>query len=260
MEEIRDEWKFLEALSKALTALFGSNCEVVVHDLTGGYEHSIAMIENGHVTGRKIGDCGSNLGLEVLRGLDRKGDRFGYVTHTPDGKILRSSTVYLRNAQGKVIGAVCINLDISNLMMADRMLKEFFNLDEVRENRPVGSNGTPEVFANDVNQLLDVLIQEAVREVGKPVSMMSRDDKIRAVSYLDAHGAFLVSKAGTRVCKYFNISKYTLYSYLDAVHAKDGVVADDDGDERAPRVRRSPQEAKTKKRGRKPADGRKTDG
>lgn len=220
MEKLQDETEFFEALLHAIAAQFGSHCEVVLHDLTGDYGRSIVMIENGHVTGRKVGDCGSNLGLEVLRGLDRKGDRFGYVTHTPDGKILRSSTVYLRNAKGKVIGALCVNLDISNLMMTDRMLKEFFNLDAASlPSERSGASG--EVFAKDVNQLLDALIQDAVRTVGKPVSMMSREDKIAAVAYLDSRGAFLISKAGTKVCTYFNMSKYTLYSYLKTIGGED---------------------------------------
>lgn len=216
MKNLQDEAPFFDALLQALAAQFGSHCEAVLHDLTGDYGRSIIKIANGHVTGRKVGDCGSNLGLEVLRGIDRKGDRFGYVTHTPDGKILRSSTLYIRNAAGKVIGALCLNLDISHLMMADRMLKEFINFD-VPDPKEGDSDASGEIFARDVNQLLDALIQDAARAVGKPVSMMSREDKIRAIAFLDARGAFLVSKAGAKVCKYFNISKYTLYSYLKTI-------------------------------------------
>ena len=38
------------------------------------------------------------------------------------------------------------------------------------------------------------------------------------VSYthlLSQHGAFLITKSGDKVAKYFGISKYTLYSYID---------------------------------------------
>ena len=38
---------------------------------------------------------------------------------------------------------------------------------------------------------------------------------MRAISYLNDTGAFLITKSGPKVCKYFGISKYTLYSYLD---------------------------------------------
>ena len=44
---------------------------------------------------------------------------------------------------------------------------------------------------------------------------MNKDDKVRAIQFLSQHGAFLVTKSGDKVAKYFGISKYTLYSYID---------------------------------------------
>lgn len=49
---------------------------------------------------------------------------------------------------------------------------------------------------------------------------MNKDDKVRAIRFLNEAGAFLVTKSGDKVAKYFGISKYTLYSYIDA--NKDG--------------------------------------
>ena len=40
-----------------------------------------------------------------------------------------------------------------------------------------------------------------------------------AIRFLNECGAFLIAKAGPRVCQYFGISKYTLYSYLDEARA-----------------------------------------
>ena len=51
--------------------------------------------------------------------------------------------------------------------------------------------------------------------VGKPVALMNKDDKVRAIQFLNKSGAFLVTKSGDKVAKYFGISKYTLYSYID---------------------------------------------
>ena len=46
--------EFYTRLAHGLAVQFGSNCEVVVHDLQGkDIEHSIIAIENGHVTGRR---------------------------------------------------------------------------------------------------------------------------------------------------------------------------------------------------------------
>jgi predicted transcriptional regulator YheO len=196
---------------KGIAALFGSRCEVVLHDLTGNYESTIVMIENGHVTGRKVGDCGSNLGLEVLRGTPERGDKYGYLTNTREGNVLRSTSVYIRNPEGRVIGCLCINMDISGLILAENTLKELTANNIPREE---------EFFVNDVNELLTAFLQKAQEEIGKPVAYMNREEKIRAIKYLDSKGALLISKAGNRICNFFNISKFTLYSYLDEANGE----------------------------------------
>ena len=49
--------EMLKQIAAALAAQFGPSCEVVIHDLAAqDPEQSIAHIENGHVTGRRLGD------------------------------------------------------------------------------------------------------------------------------------------------------------------------------------------------------------
>lgn len=209
MENITNELDFLNSLIKAIAIHFGENCEVVLHDLSKGLENSIVAIENGHVTGRKIGDPSSNLGLEVLRGSVVDGDRYNYFTQTKSGKILRSSSVYLKNSRGETIGSLCINFDVSDFMMAENTIKTI--------TMPHLNQEVKEVFASDINELLDYLLQECQKEIGKPVVHMAKEDKLKAIKYLDTKGVFLVKKAGSRVCEYLDISKFTLYSYLEEV-------------------------------------------
>lgn len=211
MKRVQDELRFFESLMKGITALFGSNCEIVLHDLTGDYESTIVLIENGHVTDRRVGDCGSNLGLEVLRGTVENGDRYGYISNSRSGNMLRSSSIFIRNDEGKTVGCLCINMDISSFVLAENAIKELTGNNAAREE---------EFFVNDVNELLDTFLQKAQDEVGKPVSYMSREEKIKAIKYLDSKGALLISKAGNRICNFFNISKFTLYSYLDEANGE----------------------------------------
>lgn len=209
MHNIQRELPFLKSLLKALAAQFGDRCEVVLHDLTKGYESTIVAIENGHITGRKVGDPGSNLGLEVLRGTVKDGDRYNYVTQTKDGKMLRSTSIYLKNEEGQVIGALCINFDLSEFLAAENTLRYF--------TRDLFAQEVKEAFVSDVNELLDFLLQESQQEIGKPVSMMTKEDKRKAIGFLDKKGAFLVKKSGDKVCQFFGISKYTLYNLLEEV-------------------------------------------
>lgn len=196
--------------------LFGKNCEIVLHDHKDQpYAHTIIAIENGHVTGRKIGDCGTNLGLEVLRGTSDGNDDFNYVTQTKDGKILRSSSVYVYDDNGKMVGSLCINFDISSLLLAEQTISSFCQ-NPFLAGSVVGKE-KKEIFVNDVNELTDALIQEAQREVGIPVVSMTKEDKLKALEYLDRRGVFLIKKSGDKIARYFDISKFTMYSYLESV-------------------------------------------
>ena len=56
---------------------------------------------------------------------------------------------------------------------------------------------------HNVTELLQELIEESTRQVGKPVPLMTRDDKIRAIKFLNDHGALLITKAGDKISKYF---------------------------------------------------------
>lgn len=207
MNRIEDQLDLIKSIMKLIAEHIGENCEVALHDWSKGYDHSIAAIENGHVTGRTIGDCGSNLGLEVMRGTVKDGDRYNYITQTKKGSTLRSSTIYLKNDDGQPIGALCINQDISEMIFMKNIVDTLVNVD----------NGTNEVFANDVNEILDFLLANSLRIVGKPVNHMIKEDKLQALKYLDEKGAFLVSKAGNKICEFFDISKFTLYNYLDEI-------------------------------------------
>lgn len=202
---------FYERLAKAIAAQFGSSCEVVVHDLkSGDPEHTIAAIENGHVTHRKKGDGPSRVVLEALqeKDPDKLTDQAGYLMKTHDGRVLKCSTIYIRGEDGTIDGVFSINYDVTELLMAERAIDAILHHKEEKK--------IPVRIPQSVNELLDDLIEQSVQLVGKPVAMMNKEDKIEAIAYLNKAGAFLITRSGDKVSKYFGISKYTLYSYIDA--------------------------------------------
>ena len=205
-----EQLDFYKRLAHALALQFGSGCEVVVHDLEAADPgHSIVAIENGHVTGRRLGDGPSHVVLEALHaGTERLEDRLAYLTKTADGKILKSSTVFIRNDAGRTVGIFAVNYDITVLRAAADVIGGLVGTepDAPRE---------PEPIVRSVADLLDDLIEQSVQLVGTPVALMTKEEKVRAIKYLNDTGAFLITKSGPKVCKYFGISKYTLYNYLD---------------------------------------------
>ena len=206
------ELEMLRSIAKGLAAQFGSGCEVVVHELSEqAAEHSLVIIENGHVSGRKAGGGPSNVVLEQLRhsqNAEAVSDRFSYLTRSPNGKLLKSSTVVLRDEAGEPCALFGVNFDVSALSLAGSILNELAAPAEKTQTEP-------EPIPNNVNELLDNPIERSVRLVGKPADRMTKEDKVAAIRFLADSGAMLITKSGDKISKYFGISKYTLYSYLD---------------------------------------------
>ncbi|MDR3284208.1 MAG: helix-turn-helix transcriptional regulator [Treponema sp.] len=215
MNSLYDQWDLFSKIMTLLEQHLGNKCEIVLHDLTKEYSSTIVDIRNGHITGRKVGDAGSNLGLEVLRGTVQDGDQFNYITYTRDNKVLRSSSIYFRGDNSKVIGALCVNLDITQSLQYEDYLRQFNQFSpEKTDSRDTGGAVT-EIFANSVQELLEYLMGEALAQIGKSVSQMNRDDKLQFIHFLDQKGAFLITRSGDMVCDFLKISKYTLYRYLE---------------------------------------------
>ena len=212
-----DTLTYLKQIAQGLASQFGQNCEIVIHDLTvNNLEKSVAHIENGHVTGRHIGDGPSHVVLEAQgKDADSLADRYGYLTRTKDGRILKSSTIYIRNDEHKIDYIFSINYDITSLLAIDSAVKSLVAAEESSK-----KDKEPERITQNVNDLLEDLIEQSVSLIGKPVALMSKDEKVAAIRFLNDAGAFLITKSGDKVSRYFGISKYTLYSYIDVNNNK----------------------------------------
>lgn len=190
---------------------FGEDVEFVFHDLALEYEHTIVDIRNGHVTNRAVGGTGDILGLDVLGGTATADSAYNLINTTPDRRTLRSSTQFIRDSEGKICACVAINEDVTESVELERYLHT--------HNRMGSGEGESHLYHGDINQMLESLIDSAQRSVGKPVGQMHKGDKQAFIDYLDQRGAFLIAKSGVRVCEVLNISKFTLYRYLDIVRS-----------------------------------------
>ena len=203
----------LEQMANGLAKQFGPDCEIVIHDLKRhDLDHSVVHINNGHVTNRKEGDGPSKVVFETLHedpALPK--DHVGYLTRTSNGKILKSSTFFIRNEEGTAVDYIfSINYDITGLMTIDRSIHALIDTEPES-----GTRQQPEQIVHNVNDLLDSLIEQSVALIGKPAALMNKEEKVTAIQFLNDAGAFLITKSGDKVSKYFGISKFTLYSYID---------------------------------------------
>lgn len=204
--------EMLVSTAHGIARQFGKDCEVCIHDLSvKDLEHTIIFIINGHVSGRKIGDGASKVVLETLEAIEKGDiivDHLGYRATTQDGRILKSSTVFLKDSTGKYRWVLGINYDVTALMNVDAALQSITTVESH------DSNGDGQIPLN-VNDLLDNLINQSVKRIGKPPALMNKEEKIQAIQFLRDAGAFLITKSGDKVSNFYGISKFTLYSYID---------------------------------------------
>ena len=203
----------LKQIAHGLAVQFGENCEVVIHDLLSEQvQSSIVYIENGHISGRNIGDGPSESVITALKHHGKLPDKLAYLTKTEGGKILKSSSIYIYDEdENRPRYILSVNYDITSLMAIESSIRSLITCNTPEFNQ----TDQPRLITHDVNQLLDELMEESVRIVGVPVPLMSKEDKIKAINFLNDAGAFLITKSGDKVAKFFGISKYTLYSYVN---------------------------------------------
>ena len=217
-------------LVRGLADMFGSDCEVVLHDL-GEMPQSIVAIENGHVTGRHVGDVPTDLMLRTLRRAQNGQAGPRVYMSSSKGRALRSLSVTLRDAHGQAFGLLGINLDVSGLQQAQRSLAGLAAV-------PTGESATEseEIFAGDIREVVAGMIAKALAETGKTVSQMSRDEKMDVVKRLEERGAFLVKRSAEQVAEALDLSRFTIYTYLKEIRRP---VADEtDPAEPSPRTKR----------------------
>jgi predicted transcriptional regulator YheO len=202
---------------QGLAEMFGPDCEVVLHYLSR-LPHSIVAIENGHVTGRTVGDVPTDLMLRTLRAAgDDTPDVRLYVTSS-DGKILKSLAVTLRDEEGRAFGILGLNYDLSDVVQTQRTLADFAAVGRL------GSEAVPEreeIFAGDIRDVVAGMITKILNEMGKTPGVMSREEKMEVVKRLEERGAFLVKRSAEQVAEALDLSRYTIFSYLKEIRRPD---------------------------------------
>jgi len=197
---------------EGLGKTFGENCEVVLHDINNP-ESSVVAVANGHVTGRTVGSPMTEVGLAAIRKSNFRNDIINYGNKTTDGRDLKSSTIFIRDEENKVIGCLCINFDISEFGVLKKAIGQLCFV----EDKNSGENEVKETLGNNVNEVLSNIVYKTLERVGKPVSYMSKEEKVGIVKLLDEQGAFLIKGAIDYVAKVLCVSRYTIYNYLDEI-------------------------------------------
>ena len=199
----------MEPVVDAIATAFGSDCEVVLHSVEDP-GHSIVKIVNPELSGRQVGSPSTDISLKILAGSDsfEEGKVRSYITQVR-GQEVKSTGVDIRNAEDRLIGMLCINLNIS--APAIRFLRGIMIAPE--PSKP----DIEEDFANGVDDLVHRAIDKAKADAATASSSTLAEYRKGIVQDLWEKGIFEVSGAVDRVASELDISRYTVYNYLRQV-------------------------------------------
>ena len=96
----------VEFLGKTL----GPDYEIVLQDLNPEHQAIVAIV-NGHISGRRVGGPLTDASLQMLSSRAYESSDFlcNYRGIAGNGRVLRSSTLFIKNEEGDPIGFLCIN-------------------------------------------------------------------------------------------------------------------------------------------------------
>ncbi|MFF7047417.1 transcriptional regulator [Streptomyces griseorubiginosus] len=199
-----------------IAATFGPVCEVVLHDYRRPEQSVVAL--SGAVTGRSVGGAMSQIGLRMVARGDEAADELNYVTRTDTGKLVKSSTMLLRDSSGAVFGALCVNVDVGAVSEVHTLLGALAGTGAVSAEPPVTT------FGDDIDSVVDVMLDAHRHQSWALLDRAGRLDLFRS---LDERGVFAVRRAIEQVAGRLGISRASAYSYLSQSRKQPGTGSGD---------------------------------
>lgn len=204
-----------EAVVDGLASLIGNYCEIVLHSLED-LNTSAIKIANGENTGRQVGSPITDLALKMLKDIEGSPRNFSrsYFTRAKGGVLMKSITIAIRNGDQRVIGLLCININLDAPF--SQVLHAFMPTAEAEE------AASSVNFASDVEELVDQTVERTIEEINADKSVSNNTKNRQIVMDLYDKGIFDIKDAINRVAERLNISKHTVYLYIRQRKIEDG--------------------------------------
>lgn len=196
-----------EAVVDGIASLIGHYCEIVLHSLED-INKSAIKIANGENTGRKVGSPITDLALQMLKDIEKSKRNFSrsYFTKAKGGVLMKSITVAIRNGDKRIIGLLCINVNLDAPF--SQVLQSFVPTEEVSE------AASSVNFASDVDELVDQTVKRTIDEINADKDVSNNMKNKQIVMTLYDKGIFDIKESISRVAEQLNISKHTVYLYI----------------------------------------------
>ncbi len=191
----------------------GENTEVVLHDLTDWHQ-SVIAIRNGHISGREVGSPITDLSLNILKtaSFEQLPYMANYQGVAKNGHRLKSSTYFIKDDTGAMVGMLCVNTDYHALTEAHQQLESVITALGIQT-----GGGVTENFTMNVGDLVQANLFRVCPNLEELVGRMSQKDKLEIVEKLDELGTFLVKGSIVCVAEKLGVSVPTIYRYLNMI-------------------------------------------
>jgi predicted transcriptional regulator YheO len=217
MSTLQSYIQFVNFLGQAM----GPNCEVVLHDLTNP-DNAIIAIANGHISGRTIGGPTTDLVLKIMKEGLEEGKAFvaNYNARIKGNNICRSSSFFIRDENDKIIGVLCVNVDISSFVETKKLLDGLISCEVQTHASEKAIDSAVDVFEHlhsSVDDVLTAIIDTVLNKCEVTPDRMSLDEKVDAVKKLNEKGLFLLKGGLSELARRMQISEPTIYRYLHKI-------------------------------------------
>ena len=221
-EDLKKKYSIVvEFLGKTL----GPDYEVVLHD-TEDHINSIVAIANGHVSQRQVGGPLTNFALEVISDESYKDQDFkvNYNGISKDHRILRSSTMFIKDDDKNIVGMLCINFDDRRYKELSKNILKLCHPDQLVEiNSSYDSvdtlmNNAGEIFYDSVTEEADGVIKNYLSDNNITKERLTQDDRLNIVELLNQKNIFMMKGAVREAAKQLGCSEPTIYRYLNKIN------------------------------------------
>lgn len=206
-EQDRSILQSYDSVVEGLADYLGDASEIVLHSLED-YQHSVIKIANGHHTGRELGAPITNLALQMLQEIEQSNSKqaISYFTRSKNNRLMKSSTIAIRSEAGKIIGVLCINMNLDESFA--QVLQAFVPHPDME------SRDQTEHFASSVEDMIQETIERTIEAVDASPDISYANRNKHIIALLHDRGVFNMREAVTIVANALKITKHTVYLHL----------------------------------------------
>lgn len=209
-------------LSEFLGKTLGEDFEIVLHDIKDK-KQSIVHIVNGHITGRTNDAPLTDLALGFISDQTFRDNDYviNYKGFPKNSRILRSSTMFIKDREGNLTGMLCINFDGSKYVSLSKQILELSNMgfstEGIVPHSPAENHDTSDAFSGSIAEVTDSVLSSTLEYADVPAERLTQEEKMRVVKILSDKGIFMLKGAVSGVAEKLHVSEATLYRYIRLV-------------------------------------------